>query len=179
MKILKLSTLIPLVIAIAAVLVTQPAVAQVQNAIVFTEYSSTNLTATLTTPTGTIQGKVTQPFGDTWSVSFPVNSASLDLTFVSWAEPENPTLDPGSSHGWNDLSAFGGGASFTLFTLHSDTVPGAVTLEPNGGVFTNGNTSLQFIDLSDVPDTGSTFGLLALALAGLFGARRIRSLRAA
>ena len=40
----------------------------------------------------------------------------------------------------------------------------------------------QFIDLGDAvttPDTGSTLGLLGLALAGLFGASHIRSLWAA
>jgi len=39
--------------------------------------------------------------------------------------------------------------------------------------------NFQFTSQRSVPDTGSTLGLLALALAGLFGARRIRSIRLA
>lgn len=58
---------------------------------------------------------------------------------------------------------------------------------PNGGTLTAGTDNLDggsiqmtFRDRGDVasaPDTGSTFGLLALALAALAGASRLRYLR--
>jgi len=178
LKLLKFSTLLPLVIALAA-LVTQSA--RANPLLVITELSSSNLTVTVSgSPYGTVQN--VSP--DVWVWTAP---APAGLTVIgdmlnsnrSWTEPL-----PGTG-----ANATGFGPQLGQLKFTSDTsLPFFVS--PDGAIITNFYTNTfsdftqqtydgQFIDLGDVattPDTGSTLGLLVLALAGLFGARRIRSL---
>ena len=124
-----------------------------------------------------------------WRALKSLQRLSVALTFVSfiaWAEPENTTADVTSPIGWNTLSF----SSSTELSIGSDTglpTSGFGILLGNGDTG-NVNTATEsdfytFNDSSDratsAPDSGSTFGLLILALAGLFGASRLRSLRLA
>jgi hypothetical protein len=164
-----------LAIAVATAIPTQSALANTYN-VVFTEYSSTNLTATLNGTPVTVTPSPGIP--DSWSVFFP---AQLDGGPASWAEPENPGSDPNALQGWNSIAGGSFGGATTQITIKSDNIDvgAGIAESTNGGPITYSNTTYQFIDRSDVPDTGSTLALLSLALAGLFGASRIRSLQLA
>ena len=118
---------------------------------------------------------------DRWTVTIAQGSGPSMI--LNWAEAESPST-------WNDASG-----QVSMFGVFSDTsIFGAgIPVQADGHTFTNVGTDnnnhlpidIQFFDEaartegSTVPDTGSTFGLLALALAGLFGARRLRSIRLA
>jgi len=176
-KIFQFPSLIFLAIAVAAALVTQSIRA---STVVFTEQNSTTLTVTL--DGNPVVATNTGP--DSWRVVFPT---VLDNALgVAWAEPENPTLDPSAANGWNAITGFTtifflGRPVFSSVTLQSDLdFTSASAYESNGGLFTAGSTSYRFTDLSDaasIPDTGSTLILVSLAVAGLFGASRLRSFR--
>ena len=121
---------------------------------------------------------VTNTSADHWTVDF-----SQPLSFdgaLSWAEPENPTLDSGALQGWNALTW----ASPNEALVVSDTsVTGTSNINGFTFVVSSGGNfySYQFTDVADgpagVPDSGSTVGLLALALTALFGANRLRGFR--
>lgn len=176
---MKLSTLIPLVIALAA-LVTQSAVAQAPaptpNQLVFTETSSTSLSVTYdnTALVVTLSG-VSGP-EVAWNVMLPAGLA-FTIPAVSWIEPENQSLfnnvDFGAQPVANSESTLPIGPIF----LDESTLP--VGFDPSNGA----SITVKFDDDGDVattvPDSGSTFGLLVLALAALFGASRLRSIRLA
>src|SRR5437773_1278154 len=79
MRMFKFSTLIPLAIAIAAVLVTQPVRATAIQTLVITEFSSTSLTALLN---GTTSLSVTPNGADEWFVALAGFSGQQN-----WFEP--------------------------------------------------------------------------------------------
>jgi hypothetical protein len=174
-KIFKFSTLAPLGIAITAAFVTQPVFGQSFHQLVFTENSSSSLSATFDgtplTVTPTLIG-----FPDEWDVTPPTG---VSIPGLLWFEP-----------GTTSFINFAG-RTFLGNQLHvvSDTI-GFGSIEPNG--FTYVGVSIDtsdgvpidvtFNDKGDVaavPDRGSTFGLLFLSLIGLLGATRLRSLQLA
>jgi hypothetical protein len=192
--------IIGLLIAVTAALVTQSTLAQtVNNSVVFTETSPTTLTVSLDTlmlPSFDI----VNTSADHWTVTIP---ALLITTSpgVNWIEPENKPFNMSNPTGFNTLTfptAFGAPPSVgveTIVNIVSDTatlgggianlVNGATEQVFNGlpdGSFTNytfNDNAAGVGGEKSVPDTGSTVGLLALALAAVFGASRLRSIRAA
>lgn len=159
--------------SIAAALGTTPAIAQ-DHQLVFTE-DSTGLSVTYD---GT--AVPVPPSGGTqlWLVN--LQPALPGFTFpndISWIEPENPNL-------FNNVaftSAPGPVAVASDVTL-AFTNPIADETAVAIGKFADGSVIYATFDddaaaaeTRSVPDTGSTLGLLALALAGLFGASRFHS----
>ena len=182
-------------IAVTAALVTQSALAQTTtNSVVFTETSSSTLTVSLDTVM--LPGSdIVNTSADHWTVTIP---ALLITTSpgVNWIEPENTPFNMSDPTGFNTLT-FAAPPSVgveTIVNIVSDTATlgGGIANLVNGAteeVF-NGlpggpSTNYTFQDNAataeghSVPDTGSTLGLLALALAALFGASRLGLIRAA
>ena len=175
----KPSTLIPLAIAIAAALVTQPVRATAIQTLVITEFSSTSLTATLN---GTTSLPVTFNGADFWSIALVGVSGlpGVSSSTGDWLEPDaagflntvlvDPTVFP------NQL------------LVESDRGPGFTNGLADGtpdttDFFLNGSQlSVTFFDKGDVaaaPDTGSTLGLLSLSVVALLGTSRLRFLQLA
>jgi len=184
LKLLKTSTLVPFVIAIAAALLPRPVSAQAaNNQLVITEDSSTSLSATYNGSAVSVTfSPITPAFPERWIVTLPVNVSYQSPGEFAWTEPENSS----NSNVLAPSPTFG-----NQFFVTSDGIPPGPPVTPVGdetGVFigTPVGSTVPIIatfdddgDVATVPDTGSTLGLLVLALAGLFGARRIRSFRAA
>ena len=194
LKIFKFSTLVPLAIAIAAALVTQPIRAIPTETIAITETSSTSLTVTLN---GSATGiTVTNTASDQWLVSFSTSVFSIDFgrsERFNWTEPENSSQANVVYFGINgQVPSL---AANELFIV-SDTTPVIAS-----GSLGNGGTTPVFATLGDpfnggaflnatfndnaataeatVPDTGSTLGLLSLSVVALLGATRLRFLQLA
>lgn len=174
--------LIALLIAVTATLVTQSVNAQNFS---FTETSPAILTASFTAPGVTFSGSVTNNGPDSWTVAFPgLNMALFSFNppqAWAWAEPENSSLANVVS--WN-ASTFNFTVSSDIATslmVHNDgeTIAGIAVI--TGAQFTSATfkDNAATAEPQTAPDTGSTLGLLSLALAGLFGSSRIRSLRLA
>jgi hypothetical protein len=180
MKIFKPFTLVSLGIAIAAALLTQPMRATAIQTLVITENSSTSLTALLN---GTTSLTVTPSFTDEWLINLTgVSGPSTTTNQQNWFEPG------GAAAGFVNQVLFDPQHSPNQLLVRSDFGPGFINGLADGATDTsdftlNGSAlSVTFIDKGDVasaPDSGSTLGLLSLALAGLFGASRLRSLRLA
>jgi len=160
-------------VVIAAALAAQPMRATAINNLVITENSSTSLTATYNGNPAT----VINIGPDLWILANPGVFFNDTIDRV-WTEPDNAAGinnfgRVGPSLGdvvdiQSDLSGSGGNPNGT-------TVPNLGTDSTNGG-----SVSVTFFDNGDVAtaaDTGSTLGLLALALAALAGASRLRSLQ--
>ena len=164
----KPSTLIPLAIAIAAALVTQPVRATAIQTLVITEFSSTSLTATLNNNPLT----VTNNGADLWFVALVGFSGQQ-----AWLEPGDATSD----------NFVQGQSDFNRISIISDGIAGLGELADGTAdttdFFLNGSLlSVTFNDLGDVataPDTGSTLGLLSLSVVALLGATRLRFLQLA
>jgi hypothetical protein len=179
-EIIKLSTLIPLAVAIAAALIVQPSSATPlgANELVITENSPTSLTVTYN---GSASGITIDPIlTDQWAVVIPT-----EFNFFNGAtfkEPENSATSNlvGSSAPsaglLNVYSDIGGPGSYgngaTVDNVGLDVFNGL----PINLTF---NDQAQGVGGEKAPDTGSTLSLLVLALAGLFGASRVRPLRLA
>ena len=175
-RIFKFSTLIPLGIAVAAALLTQPAVAIAFDTIQMTETSPTILSVTLNGSTSGITVQNTS--ADHWTITFPTNimfDALKALGGVGWIEPEN------SANGNIVTSPLGNNQLFVV----SDAL-GHPFSEPDGtevhlgeetgpspvgviGSFTDNAATAE-----TAPDTGSTLGLLSLSVVALLGATRLR-----
>jgi len=171
------------------------AAVQAQNStnIVFTELSSTELTATLN---GSSIGTMLNIGPDHWEwrsgqfASFAFASSPYSAAHVYWAEPENPALvnrvvltqfDPDPSTGVFNLG----------FDITSDLAGfGQEFINPNGGygfsVYAQGPNmqwwpSVYFEDLNDatdpVPEAFPTAVMLLGATGGLMGLRFARSSR--
>jgi hypothetical protein len=169
--------LLPLALAIAATVITQPIINA--HEIVIIENSPTSLTATFD---GSSIISITQNIPDQWVITFPaahfVNITNSGFG-VNWVEPENFGLVNNVISNLQRLS--------DLFITSDTTAPGGPVLV-NGTTFDNVGfgsdfqpINLTFFDNAAtaegaVPDTGSTVGLLFLSLAGLLGATRVRSL---
>ena len=180
-RIFKPSTLVPLAIAIAAALVTQPMRATAVNNIVITENSSTSLSATYDGSTTGVTVTFLGP--DIWNVTFPSTVTFSQFGGVNWTEPENSSLGNEVSFigNINPRNKLGVLSDFTLAgsvtTGNGTTINNVGTDSANGGsisVTLNDNG-----DVATVPETGSTFGLLSLSVIALLGATRLRSLKLA
>ena len=173
---------VPSGVAIVALLVTLSAVAQTAapkpHQLVITENPSDSLAVTYDGSAGVV--KVVQEAPNAWDLFFP-SSVNFPATVPKWVEPESASL-------MNELRrAQGGGpilqAASDIATSGHPAANGAtLTFGADGGV----PISVTFYDDANVakdpatiPETGSTLGLLSFALAGLFGASRLRSIRAA
>jgi hypothetical protein len=171
LRLLKLSRLAPLAIVIGTTLVAQLARGD-SNSLVLTELSDTSLTATYS-GTGTVS-VAPGPHSDEWLVTFTGATFSGG---AEWIEPENSTL-------FNSVVRYT--TSNVLAISSEDPLRTAIrvsdgTTVPNFGTDTGngGSISVTFYDKGDapvgVPDSGSTFGLLSVALLSIFGAARFRS----
>jgi len=182
-RIFKLSTLALLGIGIAAALVTQPVRADgIVNNVVITENSSTSLGVTYTLANGTTEGVTVSFQGtDNWIIILPTTVRFNGTAETNWIEPEN-----------SSENVFTGAPNSNAGGVRSDVVPivwavkDGITVDDIGTDISNGGTiNMTFFDKAAsaeghaVPDTGSTFDLLFLALAALLGATRLRSLRLA
>jgi hypothetical protein len=166
--------LAPLAVAITAALVTQSV--RADHILVLTETSSTTLTATYD---GSAVGVTVINISlDHWGVTvgFPVTFSGNP----QWTEPDdssfanvittfgNNQLIINSDFFLNNTQPLADESTLTSFgTDTRDGAPISVTFDDDGDV------------TATVPDTGSTFVLLLLALAALFGAGRVRSPRLA
>jgi hypothetical protein len=184
LRIIRLATLAPLAVAIAAVLLTQPVSAvPVTHSIVITENSSTSLTATYDGSTSGVTVHFDSGAFSFWDITFP---SSVRLAFgalgAQWLEPENSSLGNVVVSGLNNtlspVASDFSGSTYPAFPDES-TVNNFGTDNSDGG-----SISVTFDDdvakgEATVPETGSSFGLLLLGLSALFGANRLRSFRSA
>jgi hypothetical protein len=169
-KIAKFSTLIPLAVAIAAAVLTQPVFAVPDISIDITENSSTSLSVT-----GGLTVTVTNTSADRWTLTFPDVTFGT-FTLNAWAEPDSSLGNIVDSPGTNQL-----------FVL-SDVVSGSTPPFPDGSTFAEPGSSFppgQFLTFEitfhdnvttteGVPETGSTFVLLFVSVIALFGLNRFR-----
>jgi hypothetical protein len=159
-----------LLVAAIALLILQPARAVPIHNLVITENSSTSLTVTY--DGSAIGVSVIYISGDHWGVTigFPVTFSGNP----QWTEPEDPSF-------FNVLTLSG----INQFIVNSDFFSNGSTPLADGATFSNFGTdtrdgapiSITFNDHGDVaavPDAGSTFPLLLLSFAVLFGAARFR-----
>lgn len=174
LRIFKLSTLAPLGIAAAAAL--SPAYAN--SNLNITEISSTSLSATYD---GSTSGVTVTPgaVADTWTVT--VSSVMFRQFGVNWLEPEHSRLE--------NFVVDAVGINPHVLDINSDSTAGSsLNSFPNGtrliglgrDTVTGAGVNITFFDSRDVthvPDTGSTFGLLFVSLIALLSATRLRSVR--
>ena len=191
-NIFNFSTLTLLGIPIATILVVQPVFGSVaDNSLVITENSPTSLTVLYNGSTSGVSATKTSTTGpEVWHISVSTaNFNSLGSNFADgiWTEPEN------SAFGNEGEAAFSGGSNTFLF-ISDFIVGGGITPAANGSTIGPFGTDTVnglpiFVTVNDnaataegghgVPERGSTFGLLAFALAALFGASQLRSIRLA
>jgi hypothetical protein len=168
--------LIALAIAITVALLTRSASAQSRQEITVIENSPSSLSVSINGSTTGITVRNTSP--DNWSVTIPF-SVQSNFDHYNWTE---------SATTFNVVTF--SGSSFTVVSDSTEpptedgSFPDNSTF-PVGAVGPDGvvGVDMGFKDNADskegpsVPDTGSTLGLLALALAALFGASRLRCIR--
>jgi len=189
---MRITRLIPLATGVLLFAVTSPRVHAASSVIVFTEQSSSVLTATVG---GVAFGSVTQNGADDWTWLLPANRpvvSGIDVLnpLEYWLDPEST---PNTTLGNTLLSAFGlGGVGGIHISSDLDLTGSTGQQRANGYTsldkFTfhyvtgaNETFSVQFNDLGDgagVPDSSSTAGMLLLSLAVVFGAARMRTARA-
>lgn len=178
-KIFKPTTLATLTIAIVAASVTPSVMAQVpDHQLVLTENSSTSLTVTYDGSSAGIT--VANTSADNWTVIFPSN-----LFFIgegAWSEPENngalvnfPNFNDNGPTSVQSEVAFSGG---NLFPDETTFVAFGIDTAAAGFFDVTFDDDASAAEAS-VPDTGSTFLLLFLALVALVSATRFRQLRLA
>ena len=160
----KLRTLVFLGIAIIAAASTQPLFA-VPLDLQITENSSTSLSATLDGSAVPVQNTA----ADHWTLTF-ADTFVFAVFDVPWVEPDgSPSLG-------NFVSGTGTNQLFVLsdFPVGDDTPDGTTQTQ---SVFISGirtDINITFHDHGDgatVPDTGSTLGLLFLAMIAVAGTR--------
>jgi hypothetical protein len=163
---------VPLVIAVAAAL-AQPAFASaVDHDLQFIENSPTSLTVTYDASPLTVFPSVS----DAWGWALPSVNFVATTFSVQWAEPESSSLV--------NYVTFGTAMTREGFVMSDVAVNPQLSVYPNGTpvqVGTDGgiNVYATFTDnaaAAETPDTGSSVGLLFLALTALFGASHLRSL---
>jgi hypothetical protein len=170
---------VPSGIAIAAVLVIQSAIAQAPaptpHQLVITENPDNFLTVTYDGSAGAVT-VVQERTPNAWDLFFP-SSVIFPATVAKWVEPESSAL-------MNEVRRVQGGTP--VLQVVSD-IPTSGLPAADGSTVTFGTDALVPISVTfydrgtvantpaTVPDTGSTLGLLSFALAGLFGASRLRS----
>lgn len=168
--------LLSIAIAIAAASVTQSVMAQVpSHQLVFTEDSSG---LTITYDGSPITATPTGP--QSWSVQFPSNLSFNTTTAFNWVEPENPNLV--------NTVTFGSTSHPTQVSSDTSAITGLFVGDEGSiapvGTDTSNNAGIvaTFDDDGEpatVPETGSTLGLLFVALVALVSATRFRSFRLA
>jgi hypothetical protein len=165
-----------LAVAITTAVIAQSAFSQAApHQLVFTETSSTSLTATYDGSTSGVSINFIST--DHWGVTigFPVSFSGSP----QWTEPEDPSFV-------NLLTTFGN----NQIIVNSDFFPRGSPTLADESIFANFGTdtrdgapiSVTFDDDGDVPtlpDMGSTLALLSLSLTTLLGASRLRSVRLA
>jgi VPDSG-CTERM motif len=160
-----LKTLLALMVMITAVWVTNTVSGAfvVDHQLVFTENSSSSLTATYDASPLTVTPTPGSP--DQWTFSLPVGFVDL-TTFVLWTEPDNSNLvnSVGFSNGtvFSDVTNPGGPAL-------TNGTPVQVGSDGGVAVFATFN---DVGDVATVPDTGTSFSLFGLSLMGLAFLRR-------
>ena len=179
----QIRSLLTLSCAAAASLLSQTVYGQMPTptpAITFTEINDTTLTAVYNLEPSTSITVIPEGI-DQWQVQLPGNLlAESDAT---WAEPSGINAGNQVTHPSVHLFVVGsdvsGASGFPNNTQSSSPIANDVAGAGPSPISVYG----VFNDLGDtpttVPDTGSTLGLLALALAALFGASRFRALRLA
>jgi len=145
-----------------------------------TENSSTSLTVIFDAVNVTGSG-VSLNSPDHWTLTFNP-SIQFGGFFNFWIEPGDPTAvnSVGTNGGGNVLDVVS-----DLHSLNGLEVPDGTPQQQN--IVVNGQqglVSIRFFDLGDaaangVPENASTLGLLLLSVAGLIGAKRLRSARSA
>jgi hypothetical protein len=173
---MNMKNILVLVLAIAGALVIQPASAGAIHSFVITENSPTSLTITFDgSPLA-----VTLHNLDSWTFLLPAGFLANDTGgLLQWTEPENSNLA--------NLVSFGSETTRGGFVVSDNSILNQFPLFGNDAsveVGTDGGVSV-FATFHDkaagsettAPDTGSTLGLLFLALTGVFGASRLRSFR--
>jgi len=156
-----------LMVAITAILLSQPVRAGVINNIVLTENSDTSLTATYN---GSTSGVTVSSGVHSWVITFPATVSFNDI-FVVWVEPEN-------SGEVNAVEFLGGNVAQVLSeaTTGIPSVPNGTTITNVGTDSSNGGSiSVTFFDNGDTtrtPDTGTALSLFGLSLMGLALLRR-------
>jgi hypothetical protein len=182
LRIFKFSTLVPLAIAIAAALVTQPVRADdIVNNIVLTENSSTILTATYNGSTSGVS--VTFVSADSWDVTFPSSVTFNPISSIAvWVEPENADNENGAGFSFDLPSNEFVVVSEFFHPISGGLANGATANNFGTDTSNGGSISVTFNDNGDtagVPEAGSTVGLLSLSLIALLGATRLRHFRLA
>lgn len=186
---------ISLAIGIAAAVAAQPIRAQVPtDSIILEETSPTSLTVALDLSTMGIT--VTNTGKDQWDVIFPSTIQFNPNTRINWTEPENPSqanvvFAGVQSPGFpvvlsNEMLVFSDTipVGSSLFNLADGaTTPISIGIENPNDPTNQESLVATFNDNAATEPTSvpepSTFGLLALALAALFLASRLRSIRLA
>lgn len=184
MKTTPLSKLMVLAVVVTAGSLSQKASGvQTQYDLTLTENSSTSLSLAYTGPGGTSNFLVTPNGTDMWTISSQEAGVAFFEFTWDWIEPEESdevneayTGDMTFLHSSFtiisdlDLEEYGGGTSTTL--SDGSRTPIAVGTHSGVPIF------LTFIDKAaaseSVPDSGSSFVLLAIAATGLIGLKRLR-----
>ena len=147
--------------------------------------NSNSLVGTMATPPDNVtSGSIA--FGPSGSLYFDYATVGLNAALYTVDTSTGMTTAVGSGLGTNLLTLFSVGSTLygidttknlgiPIYTINTTTGVATAT-----GVNVTGLKPFYFLDTATfVPDTGSTFGLLCLALAALFGASRLRFLRSA
>jgi len=160
-------------IGITTALISQSALG---HELVLTELSSTTLTATYDGLTSRISISSNPSVPDRWAVTVSSASFGLSPLGTGWIEPEDNSLF-NTITGISNMQGVSASVEFTSdsnLSFHSPLTDGSTLNNFGTDGLDGGTINLTFNDKSDLPDTGSTLGLLGLALAGLFGATRLR-----
>jgi hypothetical protein len=162
-----------LVVAATAAMVIQPASAGAIHSFVITENSSTSLTVTYdgSPLTVTFQGS------ETWTFLLPTGFLSNDVGgLVQWTEPEKSNLANQVSFG-SEITRGGFVASdhstLNQFPISADGTSVEVGTDGGVAVFATFHDNAAGSE-GEAPDSGSTLGLLFLALTTVFGASCLR-----
>jgi hypothetical protein len=172
--------ILPFALSLAAIMLIEPVFAGVipTHDIQITENSSTSLSATYDGSAVTVLN--TAP--DRWTITFAPTIQFSRFTLNGYTEPDGTHVNIIDTE--DGVGGFGTNRLFVLSdVLGGSFIPDGTTITQ--GAFDSGNPArfdITFHDAaaeSGVPETGSTFGLLFLALMGLLAATRFCSLRLA
>jgi hypothetical protein len=158
------------------------------NELLLTEYSSMNLTATYTAQTGSTGSFTVNPAGtDMWAITFSGSSVFIPDFAHDWVEPEDPTLMeinevfkdsdfPNTLFVRSDLNIIQD--NFGLGGISSNNTSFLIGTDYGIPIFLRFNDLAQSAESGQgVPETSSSFVLLALSAIALLGGNRIRPLR--
>jgi hypothetical protein len=171
---MKTKIILLLAVAVTAAVVNQPVHAGAIHSFVITENSPTSLTVTYDA-TALI---VTFVNLDTWTFALPAGFLSSDVGgLLQWTEPENSNLANQVSFG-SAITRAGFVASdhsiLNQFPINANSTSVEVGTDGGVPVFATFNDNAAGSETA-APDTGSTLGLLSLALTAVSSAIRLRS----